>query len=177
MYVARRLDLREGEQRSPSHLRLNPAGKVPTLVDRSSPKTLIVSQSNAILMHVEALRPGSLLPTSGHARTKALERYFRILTDVIAPSHSAFRLRQAGHTEAAKVLDGSALEVLTGCESWLSADPFLAGESPTLADIAAMTIASAFEQRLAWSELPHLAGWLHRMKDRPAVRRGLAAFA
>ena len=51
-YIVRKLDLGRSEHRSPEHLSRNPAGKVPTLVERfRDGRALILSQSNAILMY------------------------------------------------------------------------------------------------------------------------------
>src|SRR5215470_10249147 len=52
-YRVVKVDLAGGEQRSAAHLALNPAGKVPTLVERSShAPTFVLSQSNAILLYL-----------------------------------------------------------------------------------------------------------------------------
>jgi GST-like protein len=45
-YVASRVDLSRGEQREARHLHLNPAGKVPTIVDRSCEPPLVLSQND-----------------------------------------------------------------------------------------------------------------------------------
>ncbi|MGH8375728.1 MAG: glutathione S-transferase N-terminal domain-containing protein, partial [Pseudomonas sp.] len=46
-YTARRLDLYAQEHRGPAFLALNPAGKVPTLIDFGKTPALIINQSNA----------------------------------------------------------------------------------------------------------------------------------
>ncbi len=48
-YSAFRVDLARGEQREALHLRRNPFGQVPTIVDRRVEPALVLSQSNAIL--------------------------------------------------------------------------------------------------------------------------------
>jgi GSH-dependent disulfide-bond oxidoreductase len=75
-YRIRHVDLQSGEQRGRAHLALNPAGKVPVLVVRSSAatSTTVVTQSNAILFYAAERSPDRLLPPQGTvSRVKALE--------------------------------------------------------------------------------------------------------
>jgi GST-like protein len=105
-YTARRLNLQANEQRDLSYLALNPAGKVPTLVDHSSTLPLVINQSNAIIQFADAKAPGRLAPAHrGPKRDRVFDRYFFFVTDVIGPSHVAFSLRQAGFNDAATVID------------------------------------------------------------------------
>jgi len=175
-YMVRPLDLRAGEHRSPAHLRLNPAGKVPTLVDARSGEVFILSQSNAILLHLDQLYPGKLLPQQHLARAAALERFLYVLTEVIAPSHAACRLRRTGETEAAERLDEAAVDALRFVETYLAPGGNMAGEQFSLADIAGYTIATSYEDVLDWHAHPNLADWFRRAAQNQAVSRGMRAF-
>ncbi|MNY42121.1 glutathionine S-transferase [compost metagenome] len=97
------------------------------------------------------------------------------MTDVIAPSHAAFFLHQAGQGKAAAIIDRRVIEQLTYAESFLTAG-FMAGEQFSMADISAFTIATAFRDRLDWKQLPQLSRWFDSVEARPAVQRGLNAF-
>ncbi|MGA3802159.1 glutathione S-transferase family protein [Pseudomonas fluorescens] len=175
-YTPRRLDLYAQEQRGPAFLVLNPAGKVPTLIDHGTTPTLIINQSNAIIQYADAKAPGRLAPAQpGPARIRVIDRYFFFVTDVIAPSHAAFFLHQAGQGKAAAIIDRRVIEQLTYAESFLTAG-FMAGEQFSMADISAFTIATAFRDRLEWKELPQLSRWFDSVEARPAVQRGLNAF-
>ena len=175
-YTARRLDLYAQEHRGPAFLALNPAGKVPTLIDHGTTPVLVINQSNAIIQYADTQAPGRLAPAQpGPARIRVIDRYFFFVTDVIAPSHAAFFLHQAGQGKAAAIIDRRVIEQLTYAESFLTAG-FMAGEQFSMADISAFTIATAFRDRLEWKELPQLSRWFDSVEARPAVQRGLNAF-
>lgn len=174
-----RLDLRRGEHQTAEFLALNPDGKVPVIVDRiDGDETLVLTQSNAILFYVAEAAPGTLFPVDGvRQRAVAYERFFYFLTDVIAPSHAAFQLRANGVKDSSsQVLDLRAMKTLTAAERFVETSEFIAGETFTLADIAAVTITFAIERHIDWSELPQLRRWYQSVMARPSVIRGLAAF-
>lgn len=175
-YSARRLNLQANEQRDLSYLALNPAGKVPTLVDHTSTPPLVINQSNAIIQFADAKAPGRLAPAHrGPKRDLVFDRYFFFVTDVIGPSHAAFFLRQAGFIEAAAVIDLRVIEQLVYSERFLTGD-FMAGDQFSMADISAYTIAASFRDRLDWKVLSRLSRWFYAIEARPAVQRGLKAF-
>jgi GST-like protein len=169
------VDLRNLEHRGPKHLELNPAGKVPVLVDETGPERLVLAQSNAIMLHVADMVAGQLLPTDGHPRAVALERFFHFTTDVIALSHAAFFLRDKGREPAREILTSGAVTAMIASERYLVA-PYMAGEQFTLADISAFTIATSFFDAIDWKKHTRLRHWYDRIADRPAVQRGMVAF-
>ena len=175
-YTARKLDLYAQEHRGPDFLALNPAGKVPTLIDHGTTPTLVINQSNAIIQYADSIAPGKLAPAQpGPVRTRVIDRYFYFVTDVIAPSHAAFFLHQTGQDKAAAIIDLRVIEQLTYSESFLTGG-FMAGEQFSMADISAFTIAMAFRDRLDWKLLPQLSRWFDTVEARPAVQRGLNVF-
>jgi GST-like protein len=175
-YTARRLNLQANEHRDLAYLALNPAGKVPTLVDHTSTPALVINQSNAIIQFADAKAPGRLAPAHpGPERDRVFDRYFFFVTDVIGPSHAAFFLRQAGLIDAATVIDLRVIEQLVYAERFLTGD-FMAGDQFSMADISAFTIASSMRDRLDWAVLSRLSRWFDAIEARPAVQRGLKAF-
>lgn len=177
-YRARRIDLRRGEQRTPAHLALNPAGKVPVLVARrpTGAPALVVTQSSAILFYADEQAPGSLLPPPGsRSRIKALEAFFYFTSDVIAHNGMAFTL-QRDHAAAADLLTQRYLSAIAGSARFLSEAGFMGGDSFSIADIAGFTIISAIAGNLPWEQLPRLAAWRDRIGRRPATREGMSAF-
>jgi GST-like protein len=175
-YTARKLDLWAHEQRDRPYKALNPAGKVPTLVDHTQTPALVVNQSNAIIQYANTKAPGKLAPMlAGQETIRVFDRYFFFVTDVIAPSHAAFFLRQAGLDDAAAVTDKRVIEQLIFAESFLT-QAFMAGDHFSMADISAFTIASSVRDRLDWKSHPRLSDWFHAVEARPAVQRGLNAF-
>lgn len=179
-YKPRKITLARGEHRSPEYLRLNPTGRVPTLVDAEGPtdERFVLTQSNAIMLYI-AEKSGTLLPSSGVERTRALEWFFFFVTDVIAPSLQAFVLSRdsaADHGKAVHRLNERALALYEHVERRLADKPFLAGSAFTLADIAGYTITTAIEPQLQWGALPLTRRWLERVGARPAIQRARRIF-
>jgi GST-like protein len=174
------VNLRQGEQLRPDHLALNPDGKVPVLVQRSTTgePTFVLTQSNAIMFWADAQDPGRLMPAEGDPRRSlVLERYFYFLTDVIGLNFSAFVLRRAGENTSSAILTGHCLRAITAAERFLSDSGYIGGESFSIADIAAWTITKSMFDEVPRNELPALRRWFDSIGARPAVQKGMAAFA
>lgn len=178
-YSAKLIDLRHRQHEAPEFLMLNPFGRVPVLVDRREAcEPFVLTQSNAILLHVCALRPGILLPIDDDPlRSRIMERFFYFVTEVIGPSYGSFFLRRHGARPGAKILGDLLAEAIVGAERFLAETSHIAGDDFSLADIAALTVISASRDRVDWSRAPRLAEWLRRVLGRQDVQRGLAAFA
>lgn len=171
------IDMGRGEHRGSAHLALNPAGKVPTLVvSGGDTDGLVLSQSNAIMLYAARRAPGSLLPDNDEHVARALERYFYFVTDVIAVSHSAWALRSSAQPEAGAMLASKALEALLFAQRHVKDQPFMAGASFSLADIAAFTIAHFMRADIDWDRCPDLLHWYEAIGSRPAIVRGARAF-
>ncbi|MGO4809018.1 glutathione S-transferase family protein [Cupriavidus sp. 2MCAB6] len=176
-YSARPVNLATGEHQGQELRSLNPFGKVPVLVQRASGAGFVLAQSNAIILFAAESSPTTLLPADPVARAKVYERFFYFLTDVIAVSHGAFKLQQIGASDQAKSINELAVSALLDGGRFLAFSAFMAGESFSVADIAAFTIARAFHDAIEWSEHPELARWYREVARRPAVLRGLKVFA
>ncbi|WP_353049283.1 glutathione S-transferase family protein [Paraburkholderia strydomiana] len=172
------LDLRAGQQRTPDFLALNPRGKVPVLRLHSlGAPPLVLAQSNAILLYLAQQAGGTLLPRENNASAPlAFERFFFYVTDVIAPSHTSFFLKNEGCEEGRRLMERRSLDALLASETFLENAPFMAGQSFTLADIAAVSIVAALSSSIDWAQHPRLRRWFADVMARPGVRRGMAAF-
>lgn len=176
-YTPRLVDLSSGAHKSADHLALNPAGKVPVLVEKEGDREpFVLTQSNAIILYAAGKAAGRLLPESDHDRAIALERFFFFVTDVIAVSHAAFSLRGSNAQDGQKILLDRVLATLETAERYVGHDEFMAGKTFSAADIAGFTITQSMKSDLPWPKLPNLRRWFERTEGRPAVRRGLRAF-
>jgi GSH-dependent disulfide-bond oxidoreductase len=176
-YTPKFVDLSSGAQQGVDHLALNPAGKVPVLVEKEEDQEpFIPTQSNAIILYAAGKAADRLLPENDRDRTIVLERFFFFVTDVIAVSHAAFSLRASSAQEAQKILMDRMLATLETAERYVGQDEFIAGKTFSAADIAAFTITQSVTSDLPWSKLPNLRRWFERIEGRPSVKRGLQAF-
>lgn len=177
-YRVVQVDTQRGENRGEGFLGLNPAGRVPVLVERSSRTSRALAQSNAIVLYVAEMKPGALLPVDdARARAITYERYFHFVTDVIAVSHAAYHLEKFGKpAEAVRYLEQDALDTLLATERFVAAHAYMAGPRFTIADIAAYTIAHHLREAIDWDRVPNLERWFHSVESRPATKRGMRAF-
>jgi len=176
-YAIRTIDLNSGEHKRPPYTDLNPAGLVPTLVETDAEGSrLVLTQSNAIILHVAGRTAGRLIPQfEGAERSVVLERFMFFITDVIAPSGASFFLGRRNQAEAAGMLEDRMLEALVGAERFLEQSRFMAGDAFSIADIAGFTITGFAKSKLPWDRLPKLKEWFQRVELRPGVRRAYAA--
>jgi GST-like protein len=176
-YTPRLVDLSSGAHKRAAHIALNPAGKVPVLVEKDEGREpFILTQSNAIILYVAGKAAGRLLPENDHDRAIVLERFLFFVTDVIAVSHAAFSLRGLNAKEGQTILEDRVLATLETAERFVGHSEFMAGKTFSAADIAGFTITQSVKSDLPWPKLPNLRRWFERIEGRPAVKRGLRAF-
>lgn len=167
------VDLFKGEGRTPQFLALNPAGKVPVLVDGD----LTLTESAAIVAYIGDKFPASgLLPSASAARADCLRWMFYATTELEQPLWSIakhrFALpkekRIAGMEDTARWEFAAAARVLNGA---LGKRTFICGDAFTGADILlGHTLAWARSAKVAL-ESPALTAYLERLYARPALTR------
>lgn len=178
-FEVRLLDFSKSEQREPDYLAINPKGRVPALATDQG----VLTESPAILAHIAALSPASLLaPTDpfAFARMQAFNLYLAT-TIHVAHAHGRRASRwsddaAAQATMAAKVTqnmrDGFAL-----IEADLTGD-WVMGDAYTVADPYLFTFAGWLEtDGVDIAEFPRVQAHFERIQARPAVQRALAAKA
>jgi GST-like protein len=172
-YDLKSVDLQAGAHKRPPYTDLNPAGLVPTaVVQGSDGGRLVLTQSNAIILHAAGKAPERLLPKDeGPARAVVLDRFFFFVTDVIVPSGAGFFLKRQGQEDAAGLLEQRVLDALAGAERFAQQSRFIAGDDFSIADIAGFTFTRFARARLPWAALPNLKRWFEDVEARPAVQR------
>jgi len=173
------VDLAGGQQRSGAHLALNPAGKVPTIIEcREGQVPFVLSQSNAIMLYAASKVPGKLTPVDDPQKLAIFyERLFYFACDVIAPSHAGFYLKGKGETGTGPdLLRQQSIDALAAANRFVDSSRYIAGDAFSLADISAFTIAQASADRIDWSLVPQFKRWFDEVGQRAAVKRGVAAF-
>ncbi len=172
-YTLHKVDIGKGEQKLPAFLAINPNGKIPAIIDDET--GVRVFESGAILVYL-AEKSGKLLPKEGQARAEVLA-WLMFQMAGVGPMMGQLGFFKRANNEAAIERFRVEVERLFGVmEGQLSKHQYLAGEY-SIADIATFTWASnhAFVG-LDVEPFPNVRAWLARVAERPAVKKGLAAF-
>jgi glutathione S-transferase len=174
------LDVANAEHRGPGFLALNPAGKVPVLVDGD----LVLSESVAIVLYLAEKYPQKgFLPTNLRGRAEVYRWLLFTVTELEQPIW-----RIARHTHQYPIekrlpaeiplARQDFLDMAKVMEQHLETRSVLVGESVTVADfVAAYTLDMASMVPLLES-LPNLRAYVERMYARPKAPPRIAqAFA
>ncbi|TKI07824.1 glutathione S-transferase family protein [Martelella alba] len=156
-----------GNTATPEYAALNPTGKVPTLIDGS----LVIWESNTILRYLAATAGSPLYPADPGQRT-LIERWMDWLLASLNPAYLG------GFRDAKKTPDQwdantrpALISELNILEGHLSAQPWLAGEAFSLADIALGPIVGrCVKFPFDLPPFPALAGWIGKLEQRPAFQ-------
>ncbi len=173
-YNVHAIDLRLGQQKKPEYVKLNPNGRIPTIVDTDN-GDFTVFESGAILIYL-AEKTGKLLPQDAKGRSRALQWlmfqmggvgpmmgqanvFFRYFPEKIQPAIDRYQ------NECRRLFE--VLDRHLGESEWL-ADEY------SIADIATWPWVRTYK----WSGvkidgLATLKRWLDAMYARPACVKGI----
>jgi glutathione S-transferase len=169
-YEVRVVDFAHKEQKSDWYLKLNPNGRIPTLVDDD----FTVFESGAILIYL-AEKTGKLMPKDVRGRSKVIQWlmfqksgigpmmgqanvFFRYFPEKL---HSVIGRYQREVSRLFQVLD-----------TQLASHEYIAGDY-SIADIAMWPWVSGYDYSgVPIDEFPHLQRWLKLVGERTAVQAG-----
>jgi glutathione S-transferase len=159
-----------------AYLKLNPNGKVPTLVDGDT----VIWESNTILRYLAAKhKKDTLYPTDPAARTE-VERWMDWLlaavnyqyVQVFKDSKKAANERAASFEADAREL-AAQLSILDGA---MAGKAWIAGKDFTLADVALGPIMHrCLDFPIALPALGNLKAWREKLRERPAFKKATGA--
>lgn len=159
------VDLKAGAHKTLEFLKMNPFGQVPVLEDDG----VIVSDSNAILVYL-AKKAGRTdwLPEAPSAAA-AVQRWLSVAAGEVAYGPAAARLITVfGAKYDPDEVIGRAHTLLTKLENELATRDWLAGDQPTIADIAIYSyVARAPEGNVDLSGYPAVNAFLRRIEALP----------
>lgn len=178
------VDREQGAHKSPAYLKLNPNGLIPVLVDGS----LVLYESAAICLHLaDRFAAAALAPAPGSDARAHLYKWMAWLNNTLQVSLMHYfypdRLLEPGNAEGAaqvrRVAEAKVVALLQQLDDQLAAHggAWLLGEAYTAADPFAFMLCRwtrGFASRKA-REFPHLAPWLQRVFERPAVQAAFRA--
>ncbi|TQF09522.1 glutathione S-transferase family protein [Myxococcus llanfairpwllgwyngyllgogerychwyrndrobwllllantysiliogogogochensis] len=174
------VDLGKGEQKHPAHLARHPFGVVPAFEDDDG---FVLYESRAIIRYLDRKLPGaSLTPSQPHAYG-LMEQFIGVEQSYFSPA--AFKViwervfkphMGGGAADEARVQEGRAgVDKVFGIlEPMLAKQPYLAGDSFSLADVSWMPelefLVAAGEQGL-FDKHPSVAAWWKRIGGRPSWKK------
>lgn len=174
-YEYKIVNIREGQQRTPEFLAVNPNGKIPAIVDGD----VKIAESMAINFYVAEKYAPALIPSDVVQRAKVLEWSFWVASTVQQPlvnilMHTTFlpeAQRDAALVEKSRAELPRYLEVL---EKGLTGHEYLVGDRFTVADVnVASVLGLAIMGKVELG--PNTMAWLTRMNARPAFQRAMQA--
>lgn len=159
------VDLAQGAHKQAQFLALNPFGQVPVIDDNGT----VLSDSNAILVYLaQQYGEGRWLPSEPLAAAK-VQRWLSVAAGQLAAGPATARLITvfgAPHNAAEVIARSHALLRLV--EQELTSSQFLAGDEPSIADVAGYTyIAHAPEGNVSLADYPQVRAWLSRIEALP----------
>jgi GST-like protein len=182
-YAVRPVNLMAGEQWRPEYVKLNPNGRIPTLVDHGNGDSstglgtgFAIFESGAILIYL-AEKHGRFLPTDVKGRSTVIQ-WLMFQMSGIGPMQGQanvfFRYLPEKIQLAIDRYQHETRRLYEILDRRLEGREYLCDEY-SIADIACFTWVNTH----SWSgvplkDLPRLSPWRDRIRARPAVARGLA---
>jgi GST-like protein len=173
-YKVRRIDFDKREQKEPWYLKINPNGRIPTIVDHDN-GGFAVFESGALMIYL-AEKAGELLPVDVKGRSLVIQwLMFQMggIGPMMGQANVFYRYAPERIPYAIDRYQREVRRLFEVLDTRLSDHEFLAGDY-SIADIASW----AWVRGYKWSGvtldgLPHLTRWLEAIGTRPAVKRGV----
>jgi glutathione S-transferase len=171
------VDKAAGDQRTPEYLRLNPNGRVPTLVDDD----VVLYEAAAICLHLCDRHPDAgFAPPVGTPARADFYKWMIYLTNTVQADEMLYfypeRYADEAHRAAlqATVVDRVS-EMFGRIDGVLAGRPYLLGDTFSAADVYLFML-SRWTRNMPRRarDLPHVGPFLARIMARPAVREAYA---
>lgn len=169
-YRLEHLDINKGDQKQPDYVKLNPMGKVPTLVDQGTP----ITETGAIFTHLaDKYSPGELAPLIKDPTRSDYLKWLFFAAGVMEPAFCEKFFKW--DVPARRVAWGSFADMeRTVIEGIAAGQPWLTGDQFTAADVF---VASNLHWGMMTDLFPKegvIADYVARAAARPALKRALA---
>ncbi|EHK66542.1 glutathione S-transferase family protein [Achromobacter arsenitoxydans] len=159
------VDLRRREQKLPEFLALNAFGQVPVIDDNGA----VVADSTAILVYLAKRYGGEAWLPQDPVGAAAVQRWLSVASGPLAAGPASARLVTLfGAPLDADATLARAHALLGVMEGELGRRRFLAGDAPTIADVACYAyVAHAPEGNVSLAEYPRIRAWLASIENLP----------
>ena len=178
-YTLKRLSFDNGDLKKPEYLKLNPTGRMPTIVDTDAKGgPFVLTQTIAIMLYT-AEKAGKLLGSDPLTRARVHEWMMFQATDLSPGMGFAFYLAERAEPkipQARPMIKERIMTLYRFMDDRLAGNAWLAGKEFSLADILAWPMADTFEHE-RFAGFKNIARWRSDVTARPAVQRGIKALA
>lgn len=159
------VDLAKGEHKKPEFLAINAFGQVPVIDDNGT----LLADSNGILVYLAQTYGSGSWKAQDPLTEARIQRWLSVAAGQVAYGPAAARLITVfGASFNADEVIGRAHALLKVMDNELADSPYLAGNEPTIADVANYSyIAHAPEGNVSLVEYPHVQAWLQRIEALP----------
>ena len=167
------------EQFAPEYLKINPNGKIPSIVDPDGPegKPYSMMESGAILIYL-AGKTGKFLPKSERAKYDALQWLMFQMGSVgpmFGQAHHFMRAKKDEIPYGSERYGNEAKRLYGVMERQLQANEYLSGSEYTIADIATYPWVARHEwHRVDLGQFPSVKRWYDALGRRAAVVKGMS---
>jgi len=174
-YEVRAIRLQQGEQKEPWYVTLNPNGRIPTIVDHDN-DDFAVFESGAILIYLAEKTGSPLLPTDPKKRSQVIQ-WLMFQMGGVGPmqgqAHVFVRYAPEPIPYAITRYTEEVKRLYTILDHQLEGRDYLCDEY-SIADIATWPwVRIHFWADVSIDDLPNLQRWRDRIRERPAVGRGI----
>ena len=168
------VNLMAGEQKSPEYLKVNPNGRIPTIIDRDN-DDFVVFESGAILMYLGEIS-GKFYPTDAKKRSQVVQWLMFQMGGVgpmMGQANVFFRYMPEKIQPAIERYQTEVKRLFTVLDNHLATNEYLVDDY-SIADIANW----AWVRTHNWSgveieDLVHLSRWVKAIGERPAAKVGI----
>ena len=173
-YKVRRIDFDKREQKEAWYLKINPNGRIPTIVDHDN-GGFAVFESGALMIYL-AEKAGKLLPSDVKGRSLVIQwLMFQMggIGPMMGQANVFFRYAPERIPYAIERYQREVRRLFEVLDTRLAEHEFLAGDY-SIADIANWSWVRGYKwSGVTLDGLAHLERWLVAIGKRPAVKRGV----
>lgn len=172
-YKVHHIHMDKQEQKEPWYLKLNPNGRIPTIVDHDN-DDFAVFESGAIMIYL-AEKTGQLMPTDVEGRSTVIQwLMFQMggIGPMMGQANVFFRYAPERIPYAIERYQRECRRLFEVLDSRLADSQYLAGDY-SIADIAHFSWVWGYKwSGVSIDGLDHLSRWLDEIQQREAVKRG-----
>jgi len=176
-YRVHPINIGQGEQFRPEYLKINPNGKIPSIIDPEGPggEPITMMESGAILIYL-AGKTGKLMPASVRDRTVALQWLMFQMGGVGPIFGQVHHFLRAAKEQVPYAIERYTKETrrLYGVLNERLKDREFLADGYSVADIATYPWVARHEwHKTDLNDFAHVKRWFDAISARPAVKRGM----